>query len=214
MTLELTKEMLLKRVLALKDGAVINDEILSILTTPDDDPNVIDSIKRLHRTAYSENASIYVGEETYQNCNDIVKLIEKTYPNVIDIKHVCVGINPKDPTDIIERGGQGYFLYYKQMGYHPIKAENFQLRTDGSTEDIVMQVGGLIKRHKWEYVYLYSVSKVWGINWNNNLDMTCVIKIGGITQEEIDRLSTINIEPDFGDYIESGKVNIILPQVG
>lgn len=207
---QLTKEMLLERVNALADGTVIDSELLSILTTPDSSPNMIDTIKRLHRTVSNNSTTRYIGENPSKIRNDLVKKLMEIYPNVINIQHPNVGVNPKNPKEITEIGGIGWELRYKELGFFPIHAEGYMFRGDND-EAFIENFGERMKKSKWAYVYLYSVEEKLGVLYDGNLTHFYTMSLRGVTQEELDNMKIYEPKIELADYVAAGKINISMP---
>lgn len=207
---QLTKEMLLERVNALADGTFIDSELLSILTTPDNSPNMIDTIKRLNRTVSNNSTTRYIGENPSKIRNDLVKKLIEIYPNVIDIQHPNVGVNPKNPKEVTEIGGIGWELSYKELGLFPIRTADYLCR-ENNDEAFIENFGERIKKSKWVYVYLCFVEEKLGVLYDGNLTHFYTMRLRGVTQEELDNMKTYEPKIELADYVAAGKINISMP---
>lgn len=199
---QLTKEILLERVLALDDGAIIDGSLKEILMTTSNSPAMIDTIKAAHRiVGKPEEKSIghfmYAGEETSVK-NDLVTKYISTRKNVTNINHVGFGIVPDDLEHPIEEDGAGWRIRTAKKGGFCFCTYCWGVR--GTNEDeLFAEIDRVIADREWIHTYIYSIvegNSIEGHYASAHVVRNLMVRMDGITQVQLDDMKTRNPEEE------------------
>jgi len=187
---QLTKEELLKRVLALDDNTVIDDETMQLLTTPDDSPEMVRTIKMLNRqvnyTAYDKGGGIRIqyAFDPNRTCNELVAEYLKDRPNVTDVQYPSIGVNPYDLDNPIQVSGIGWKVQLAEKNAFEKHCDGFFVCSTDK-EEIFKKIDEWITDHKYIHSYLYTIDSVNTATYYGELGMKTYVRLAGVTEEEI-----------------------------
>lgn len=212
---QLTKEILLERVLALEDGAIIDGSLKEILMSVSNSPAMIDTIKATHRFVGKPEEKtighfIYAPEENSAR-NDLVTKYILTRKNVTNINHVGFGIVPDDLEHPIEEDGAGWRIRTAKKGGFSFGTYCWGVRGINE-DDLFAEIDRVIADRNWIHTYIYSImecNSIEGHYASAHVVRNLMVRMTGITQEQLDDMKTRNPENEI-----SMAEYMCLPDIG
>jgi len=194
---QLTKEDLLKRVLALEDGTIIDGEIQQMLMTPDSNESMNRTWHFLSRLVCDGDSKSGINriryvEEPDTVRNDLVSEYVKTRENVTDVTKSSIGIKPDDLDHPIMCNGMDWYVKMAESGAFNYDCCKFIINNTEDKDVIFRDIDNWIKKHNWVHTYLYTINNINALDDAGNIVRHTNVSLCGVTEKDIEKMKNTN----------------------